>query len=67
MTKKEIIDDLKRYTGSGFVTRKELAAYMGYRSVASVDAFIAGLPRIDKRYFIPDVAELMIMKSREIC
>lgn len=64
MTKSEITADLKRYCGGSFITRTELAKFMGYASPKRVDRFLQGLDRISgTRYFIGDVAE-NIMKYR---
>lgn len=59
MTKAELQADLKRYCGGGsFITRKELAKYLGYSSPKRVDQFLDGLERINgTRYFCNDVAE----------
>lgn len=58
MTKAELTADLKRYCGGSFITRTELAKYMGYSSPKRVDRFLQGLDRIGgTRYFCNDVAE----------
>ena len=57
MTKSEITTDLKRYCGSSFITRSELAKYMGYACPKRVDKFLQGLERIGTRYFINDIVE----------
>lgn len=61
MTKAELTSDLKRHCGGSFITRAELAKYMGYASPKRVDRFLQGLERISgTRYFISDVAENML-------
>lgn len=62
MTKTEIAADLKKYCGGSFITRTELAKFMGYASPKRVDRFLDGLDRISgTRYFIGDVAERILM------
>lgn len=64
MTKAEITADLKRFCGGSFITRTELARYMGYSSPKRVDQFLNGLERINgTRYFCGEVAE-NILKYR---
>lgn len=61
MTKAELTADLKRHCGGSFITRTELAKYMGYASPKRVDRFLEGLERIcGTRYFIADVADNML-------
>lgn len=62
MTKNEITADLRRFCGGGFVTRSQLAQFLGYASPKRVDRFLEGLDRISgTRYFINDVAERLLM------
>ena len=60
MNKKELISDMKKTIGASFITRNELARYMNLKDPASVDRYLYGLPRLNSRYFIPDVAERMM-------
>ena len=55
MTKTELTKSMQAYTGSSFITRIQLAGYMGYKNPSSVAKHLHGLERIDKKYFIPDV------------
>lgn len=50
-----------------FITRMQLAEYMGYRDPHSVDKFLSGLERIAKLYFIPDVVERLKKGSETRC
>lgn len=50
-----------------FITRMQLAEYMGYRDPHSVDKFLSGLERIAKLYFIPDVVEKIKRGSETRC
>lgn len=58
MTITELSNDMKKYCGgSSFITRKELAGFLGKRDPQFADQFLCGLSRIGKAYFIPDVAK----------
>ena len=56
MTHIEIERDMKMMVGGSFISKKELATYMGYKKVDSVEKFLAGLERVNKKYFVPEVA-----------
>lgn len=60
MKKTELIEDMKKYVGAGYVTREELRRYMGYQDPHQVDRYLKGLERIGKKYFIPDVVEVLL-------
>lgn len=60
MNKSELVKDMQRFTQSGFITRKQLASYKGKKDPHDVDKFLIGLDRVDKDYFIPDVAERLL-------
>ena len=60
MTKSELVKDMQRFCGSGFITRKKLAEYMGKKNPRQVDKYLHDLPRIGMSYFIPDVAEALM-------
>lgn len=56
--KTDMIRDLKEFVGGGsFCSRKQAAAFMGYKDPHYVDPYLADLPRNGKRYYIRDVAE----------
>ena len=59
MERKELINSMKNFTGAGFITRSQLAEFMGYKDPHYVDRYINGLQRINKRYFINDVATVL--------
>lgn len=60
MTKTELANDMKRFCGCSFITRKKLADYMGKKDPHAVDKYLYGLDRVDgKDYFIPDVANVL--------
>lgn len=56
MNKRELINDMKRAAGGSFVTRAWLAKYMNHPDPHSVDRFLHDLPRVNRRYFIDDIA-----------
>jgi len=61
MNRNELITDLRRcVSGGGFITRAELAAYMNLKDPKSIDRYLSGLPRINKRYFIADIADRLL-------
>lgn len=61
MTRQELIRDIKGFSGSGLITRQQLANYIGKKDPHGVDHFLHGLQRIEnKYYFIPDVADALI-------
>ncbi len=51
---------MRQYCGAGFISKKQLAAYMGYKSINSVSPYLDGLNSIDRRYFIPEVADRLL-------
>lgn len=60
MEKKELINDMTRSAGGSFVTRQWLAGYMNLKDPKSVDRYLYGLPRLNKRYFIGDIADVLL-------
>lgn len=60
MNKRTLIADMKKSAGSSFITRSWLAEYLHLKDPKCVDRYIYGLPRLNSRYFIDDVAERMI-------
>ena len=60
MDRKELIAQMKSHTGACFIDRKQLAAFMGYKSVNSVTAYLVGLERLDNKYFIQEVADALL-------
>ena len=66
MNAKKIETDIKQFVGGGFITRQQLARYMGRRDPHSVDRYLVDLERVNgKYYFIPDVAETLIGGNHE--
>lgn len=60
MNKQEIVNDLHKHCGSFFITRNELAKFMGKKDPHGVDYILYGLDRVEKKYYIRDVAESLI-------
>lgn len=60
MERKELIAQMKSYTNAGFISKKQLASFMGYKSVNSVGKYLATITKIDDRYFIPEVADAIL-------
>lgn len=57
MNKSQLIKTMTNFTGgSCAISRKQLAACLGYKSPASVDRYLYPLARIGGRYLIEDVA-----------
>ena len=57
MTKTELEKDMKKAVGSSFISKTELASYLGYKKADSVQSIVKGLTRLNKKYFVPEVAE----------
>ena len=64
MKRNDLISDMKRATGSSFISRKGLADYMSLRDAKSVDRYLSGLQCLNQRYFIPDVVDQMLSQVR---
>lgn len=60
MEKKQLVTDMTRSAGGSFVTRQWLADYMNLKDPKSVDRYLQGLPRLNKRYFVGDIADAML-------
>lgn len=60
MDKKSLVNDMKRFAGGSFVTRGQVAKWMGKNDAHYVDKYLSGLDRVGKLYFIPDVVDAVI-------
>lgn len=60
MNRKELINDMRQYCKAGFISKKQLADFLGYKSVNSVSQYLYGLNSIDRRYYIPDVVDSLL-------
>lgn len=57
MTRTEIAADLRRHTGSGWITPRQLADWFGAKAVWRVsERYLKGLEHIGHRYLIIEVA-----------
>lgn len=61
MNKAELTKAMQVHTGCSFITRIQLAGFMGYKNPASVAKYLYPLERVDKKYFIPDVVEQILL------
>lgn len=58
MTRTEIAADLRRHTGGGMITAKQLAEWLGLKQSQRVaDLYLRGLEHIGQRYLITEVAQ----------
>ena len=65
MIKTQIAKDMKAHMGgAGFINRKALAGYLGYKDPHAVDKYLHGLKSLGKQYFIEDVAERLAQAAR---
>lgn len=60
MTANEIERDMKKFIGCSFITKRELATYLGYKKTDSIENVVKGLKQFNKKYFVPEVAERII-------
>lgn len=60
MNKKELIADMKRNAGASFVPQSWLCKYLNVKDPKSIRPCLVGLPRINGRYFIDDVADRIL-------
>ena len=60
MNRKEIIADLQNHCGSYFMTRNEFAQFMGKKDPHGVDYILFGLDRVERKYYIRDIADSLI-------
>lgn len=66
MKKQDLIRKLEQASeAKGFITASQFARFMGRTNVTKCrDKYLADLPRVDKKYyFIPDVADMLMMHS----
>lgn len=60
MTRTEIARDLRQFTGAGVITPKQLAAYLGVKTVWRVrEKYLSGLEHLGNAYLITEVAARM--------
>ena len=64
MDKTELRKAMKQHTGGAeFITATQLTTFLGYSKESSKKVkarYLVGLPCIDKRYFIPEVADRIL-------
>lgn len=59
MERRELIYAMEKFAGASFISRNELARFLGYKDPHSVDKYIRGLPRLENRYFVNDIATVI--------
>lgn len=58
MNKSDLAKSMRQFVQAEFVTRGELAKFLGYKDPHNVDRYIRDLQRVaGTRYYIPEVAE----------
>lgn len=60
MTKSEVIKEMSEFFGAKWVTKKELARYMGYKNHKSVAKYTEGCTRMGNKFHINEVAEKIV-------
>lgn len=67
MERQELIRAMRQsVNGASFINNQEICNFLGVANRARVkDAYLRGLPRVGRLYFIPDVAGRIIEKSQE--
>ena len=61
MTIEALIEDMRRFSGSGCITSRGFAEYMGAKAVQEVEEILVAVPSIDgKFFFIPDISEVVV-------
>ena len=51
MTKEALIEDMRRFSGSGCITSRGFAEYMGAKAVQEVEEILIAVPSIDGKFF----------------
>lgn len=63
MERRELITELKDFTGASFITRQQLAKFMGYKNPHGVDKYLYGLESKGRgKYFVCDVATSILQR-----
>ena len=61
MTKNDLVKRMTAATGGYFITKTQLARFIGAKRSETVRQYVDGLPVLNNRYyFIPEVAERMM-------
>ena len=65
MTKEELMEAMSDQTGGYFITKTQLAKFIGVKRTDVVGKYVRDLKPFNKRYyFIPEVAERMIANTK---
>lgn len=63
MLKQDIANVLRKESGCEFITRKEVAAALGYKDPHNINRYLVNLQRLPgKKYYIPDVAAAIMQE-----
>lgn len=68
MEKQEIINAMKKQVnGAEFITKQQLAGFMGIKDPKNINQYIKGLEAVNGKYFfIPDIAKVLWQRSRKV-
>ena len=59
-----IVNQLERSAtsiGASFISKQQLKDFMGYKSVNSVTPYLYGIKSVNRRYYIPDVVDRILL------
>lgn len=66
MTKTELVKTMTACTGGYFITKTQLAKFIGAKRSETVGRYVDDLQVLNKKYyFIPEVAEKMIADTKK--
>ena len=66
MTKDDLVKAMTESAGSYYITKTQLARFIGAKRSETVRQYVEDLPVLRKRYyFIPDVAERMMADTKK--
>ena len=66
MTKKDLVKRMTISAGGYFITKAQLAEFMGVKRSETVRQYVDGLQVTNlKYYFIPDVADMIIASTKK--
>lgn len=66
MTKTELVTAMTTSAGGYFITKTQLARFMGFKRSETVGQYVEDLPATNlKYYFIPDVANRILADTKK--
>ncbi len=67
MTKRELADSMRAFNGHAeFITRIDLARFMGIKNPRNVDKYLVGLDRVNGKYYMISDVSSRIMNTMDI-